>query len=56
MSWQKAGPGRPPGSVNHVTKVRREFLELIFGRPGSAELKEFCEEMRQQFLDRKSVV
>ena len=25
--------------------------ELIFGRPGSAELKEFCEEMRQQFLE-----
>jgi hypothetical protein len=43
--------GRPVGSISKWTRVRHDFLDKLFGMPGSEELQEFAAAIRKQFID-----
>jgi hypothetical protein len=44
-------PGRKRGSLNKLTRERREFVEMVVGEQDSKERKEFADRVRQQFMD-----
>jgi hypothetical protein len=49
--FRAMGIGRKRGSVNRLTRERREFIDMVIGMEGSDERKEFAARIRQQFMN-----